>query len=375
MRETETPKVADAQSRPDSCETTGRHLLSRLQHSFDLSKGVFRGLSCKHFIAGGIASIVTSTVLLYYWMNASNDYSTPYVSETGLRCALSGSSKSNHGGAGTTSTADTPSTKDSPREVRNGLPENVKEYLAKVFEERKILSDRLASSVEETLYLLLISTAFALIACLRPKRRYKIPLLDREVDAILVLTTLPLCIGYFWMKFGFRLNVAVESRAACNRIAILLENDSFANSAPLDDRVVRTGCIRPALQDNGFVDAWFLCFRPDEAPPHLVDLWQVKLIMAGHGILLGLAQSLLLVTAATALAQARGTAARPLGALYYWACLLLMLGSGLNFTIYCMHPNWMVPVSILTMALGTPIIMLARRSAQFRLSDSGAVPQ
>ena len=187
---------------------------------------------------------------------------------------------------------------------------------------------------------LLIAVGITSLVLLR-NEKLNVPGLDRSLSADSMHFVIAPVLLYLWIEFGFALDDLIKYRAEAWKF---LSSIGDPHSHELSRRAM-------LFNDSGFMDGWFMCFRPGE---HAINPTYIMGTAVAFTLVFGTLFSLnhaCIVVGLRAAAQsvvseserARNWVTRLVGA-SPWLAIVLLLACHLYFRIAGNQPNWIQPV-------------------------------
>jgi hypothetical protein len=234
----------------------------------------------------------------------------------------------------------------------------LRETLTHVFDKRHEQYKANLDTLNNYLWYQLIFLAAALVRVFNKTEKLKVPVIDAEVPVRWAYRALPACLVYLWLCFGFKLNELIDSRIVLWKITEAMQATAAAFTGYGADpnvewrRALYTFSLNPGVYDGGYMDGWFIMFRPQYTllgQPHMMGY----ILMGLFGVFLGVSNGAALGLVLHGRKRFRkdfGTDERfgwmPAG--YFWAAATLLGLSHLLFWYSGDHPNWQQPIIVLT---------------------------
>jgi len=189
-----------------------------------------------------------------------------------------------------------------------------------------------------------VLAVLSLAVALSRKEEHEVSGLKTGVPRKLLLALIPLTLMFLWLQFGYLLNHLIDARMTLFHLALTLAPE---RTPPIGDEAVassKLASLMSAVNDGGFLDAWFRAFLPD----YIRGTPTTTLGVVGNAIALFLVYGSLLggSHAAMLFSLWKGSNDKQnLGlARAYWFALIvfggLLVATHIQFLFAGRNPNW-----------------------------------
>ena len=194
------------------------------------------------------------------------------------------------------------------------------EKLQKQFDHQLKEYEKTLDTFEANMFMQAALIVFAAFMLFSKDDKFKVPVIDLELERNWFYFVVPLALLFLWLRFGFLLDSLIKTRIYGWELL-----RQMADHVTVVD--LRSGAA--LFEDSGFVDGWFVCYR--EANEHLLNLESRGLVNflfpAIFGFLLGANHACVVTVAHIGNARMnKDLAKRPMLRAILWALPAIMAG-------------------------------------------------